>query len=141
MKQKWVLASGNRGKIAEISELIKPYNINILPQSEFNISDIPETGLTFVENALLKARHACLNSRLPCIADDSGIIVPSLNGEPGIYSACYAGTGSSEDNINKLINNLKKLPEDKYEDKYTAYFYCVIVFLQHHLSMLKTIEN
>jgi len=89
--KKIVLASGNQGKVREITSMLKGQEINILPQSEFNISDVEETGLTFVENALIKARHAAKISGLPAIADDSGIEVDALNGAPGIYSARYAG--------------------------------------------------
>jgi XTP/dITP diphosphohydrolase len=141
-QQNWVIASSNNGKITEINNLLKQYNINLRSQNEFNITDIPETGTTFIENALIKARHACTHTNLPALADDSGLVVPSLNGEPGIYSARYAGTkdnhgnscGDSKDNIKKLIHNLKQLPDDithHEHHKYYAYFYCVIVLLQY----------
>lgn len=121
-----VLASNNQGKIKEIQALLPDYEI--ISQSEFVQREAEETGLTFVENALLKARHAAQHSHLPIIADDSGLAVDALNGEPGIYSARYAGTGANDkDNNDKLLLKLEGIP---FEER-TARFICVIVMLQH----------
>lgn len=130
-KQTWVIASSNQGKIAEINQLLAPHQITLTAQSEYNVVDVPETATTFIENALIKARHACVNTNLPSLADDSGLVVPALNGEPGLYSARYAGTKNPQDNINKLLTNLKNTPEYNPDRMYGAYFYCVIVLLRH----------
>lgn len=123
---KIVFASNNQGKIQELQSLLKGTAIEIVPQSEFAIKDIEETGLTFVENALLKARNAAAISGLPAIADDSGLEVFSLQGRPGIYSARYAGVGASpQDNNSKLLKELEKEPNR------AARFYCVLVYLEH----------
>lgn len=120
-----VLASNNQGKIAELSELLSPSGITVIPQSEFNIIDIEETGTTFVENAILKAKHAAKISGLPALADDSGLVVPALNGEPGIYSARYAQTDNRQPkddkkNIEKLLAELAGKTDRK------AAFVCVM---------------
>jgi XTP/dITP diphosphohydrolase len=121
-----VLASNNLGKIREIRALLPDYTI--IPQSEFVQTEAEETGLTFVENALLKARHAAQYCDFPVIADDSGLAVDALNGAPGIYSARYAGIGASDrDNNDKLLLELAGVP---FEER-TARFICVIVMLQH----------
>ena len=121
-----VLASSNPGKIREIQALLP--NITVLPQSQFFQTEAEETGLTFVENALLKARHAAQHCHLPIIADDSGLVVDALNGEPGIYSARYAGKGASDqENNDKLLLELAGVP---FEER-TARFICVVVMLQH----------
>jgi len=126
--KKIVLASGNLGKVREITAMLKGQEIDILPQSEFNVSEVEETGLTFVENALIKARHAAKISGLPAIADDSGIEVDALNGAPGIYSARYAGVGASDsDNLDKLLVDIESVDESKR----TARFQCVLVMLSH----------
>jgi len=126
--KKIVLASGNQGKFREITSMLKGQSIDILPQSEFNVSEVEETGLTFVENALIKARHATKISGLPAIADDSGIEVDALNGAPGIYSARYAGVGASDsDNLEKLLQDVVSVEEP---DR-TARFQCVLVLLRH----------
>lgn len=123
-----VLASNNAGKVKEINALLAGTHFHVMPQSEFNVEEAEETGLTFVENALIKARNAASHTNLPAIADDSGIEVPALNGAPGIYSARYAGVGASdEDNLNKLIEDIKPLNK---EDR-AARFVCVMVFLKH----------
>lgn len=128
----WLLASNNSGKIKEINHLLKQFHITIKSQAEYNIPEIEETGLTFVENALLKARHACSITNMPTLADDSGLVVPALNGEPGIYSARYANTGNSQDNINKLIQKLSNLNNNTHNKNiYKAYFYCTIVLLKY----------
>lgn len=128
--QNWVIASNNKGKIEEINNLFKPYNIILKSQSEYNVQEVPETATTFIENALIKARHACEQTNLPSLADDSGLVVPSLNGEPGLYSARYSGTNNDQDNIQKLLTKLtpqanKIIP---------AYLYCIIVLLRHKLD-------
>lgn len=124
--QKIVLASGNPGKIREIQALLADHPI--VPQSDFSISDVEETGTTFVENAIIKARHASLHSGLPAIADDSGLVVDALNGAPGVFSARYAGPGSSDqDNLQKLLGELDGVPEAER----SARFICVLVFMQH----------
>ncbi len=121
-----VLASSNAGKIREIEALLP--NVSMLPQSQFVPTDAEETGLTFVENAIIKARHAAKHCKLPVLADDSGLAVDALQGAPGIYSARYAGIGASDqDNIVKLLFDLKDVPETKR----TARFICVLVMLQH----------
>ena len=123
-----VLASGNQGKLREFQHLLDNLNIDMLPQSQFNVDSVEETGLTFVENAILKARHAAKISGLPAIADDSGIEVDALNGQPGIYSARYAGEGASDaENNAKLLKNLEGLPQEQR----TARFHCVLVYLRH----------
>ncbi len=116
-----VLASNNEGKIAELSVLLADHNIEVIPQSEFNIEDVEETGTTFVENAILKAKNAAKISGLPALADDSGLVVPALGGEPGIYSARYAGTPKSDrKNYEKLLKELAGNPNRK------AAFVCVM---------------
>ena len=123
-----VLASGNKGKLREFQHLLDKLNIDMLPQSQFDVDSVEETGLTFVENAILKARHAARISGLPAIADDSGIEVDALNGQPGIYSARYAGEDASDtDNNAKLLKNLEGLPQEQR----TARFHCVLVYLRH----------
>lgn len=124
--QKIVLASSNQGKIAEFSRLLGSENYKIIPQSELNIHDAEETGLTFVENALIKARHASAASGLPAIADDTGLVVEALNGAPGLYSARYAGEhGNSTANIAKVLSEMAGVTERE------AYFYCCLVYLRH----------
>ena len=128
--RKVVLASGNKGKLVELAAILEQKDVQLLPQSEFSVSDADETGLSFVENALIKARHACLATGLPAIADDSGIEVDALNGEPGIYSARYAGShgpAADKENNAKLLRELENIAE---ADR-TARFQCVIVFLRH----------
>lgn len=126
--QELVVATGNQGKLKEISQLLAPLHIRVRGQKEFAIPDIEETGLTFVENALLKARNTCAHTGKPALADDSGIEVDALNGAPGIYSARYAGTGASDSaNVDKLLHALRGVPEEKR----TARFQCVMVYLRH----------
>lgn len=123
-----VLASNNKGKVREINQLLAEQQIEVIPQADFGIPDADETGLSFVENAILKARQAAQHSGLPAIADDSGIEVDALNGAPGIYSARYSGAGASdEDNLRKLLEALKDTPEAER----TARFQCVMVYLRH----------
>ena len=106
--KKIVLASGNAGKVREINKLFAGSDIEIVPQSEFDVPDVPETGTTFVENAIIKARHAAECTGLPAISDDSGIEVDALDARPGVYSARYAGEDASdEDNNNKMLEELQ----------------------------------
>lgn len=125
---KLVLASGNKGKIKEFSEIFSPLAIEIIPQQELAISDAEETGLSFIENAILKARHAAKLSGLPALADDSGIAVDFLGGAPGIYSARFAGKhGDDQANNEKLLQELKNVPEHERG----ASFHCVLALLRH----------
>jgi XTP/dITP diphosphohydrolase len=124
--EKIVLASGNPGKIREIQAILADHPI--VPQSAFNVIDAEETGATFVENAILKARNAALHCQLPAIADDSGLVVDALNGAPGVISARYAGVGASDqDNVGKLLRELEGVPAERR----TARFICVMVFMEH----------
>jgi len=126
--QKIVLASGNTGKIKEFQAMLADYSI--IPQSEFDIREIEETGTTFVENAILKARHAAFESQLPAIADDSGLVVDALEGQPGVISARYAGVGASDkDNLLKLMSDINALPNNKAP--FYARFVCVLAFMKH----------
>ncbi len=123
-----VLASSNKGKLKEIKNILADINLTVIPQSEFNIVDVEETGLSFVENSILKARHASQVTGLPAIADDSGLEVDALDGAPGIYSARYAGeTATDQQNVEKLLNELKDIPDHLR----TARFQCLIVFMRH----------
>lgn len=123
-----VLASNNPGKVREINALLADKQIEIAPQAQFGVSEAEETGLSFVENALLKARHAAQHTGLPAIADDSGIEVDALNGAPGIYSARYAGKGASDqENLEKLLADLNAVPEEQR----TARFQCLMVYMRH----------
>ncbi|MET4730525.1 XTP/dITP diphosphohydrolase [Lysobacter enzymogenes] len=125
---KLVLASSNAGKLVELRELLGDTGIELVAQSDLGVEDIEETGSTFVENALLKARHACAVTGLPALADDSGICVDALGGAPGLYSARYAGRhGDNEANIDKLLAALKDVPDERRG----AHFYAVIVALRH----------
>ena len=127
-KQQIVLASNNQGKVREINECLDGTPFRIVPQSIFNVPEIEETGLTFVENALLKARNAARYTNHPVIADDSGIEVLALKGRPGIYSARYAGLNATDkDNLDKLIEEIKPLTEVDRQ----ARFVCLMVYLRH----------
>lgn len=129
--KKVVLASGNKGKVREINQILAGLDFEVVPQTEFDVPEIEETGLTFVENAILKARNASLHTGLPAIADDSGLEVDALNGAPGIYSARYAGEGASdEQNLTKLLNTLAGVPEAER----TARFQCLMVYMSHELD-------
>jgi XTP/dITP diphosphohydrolase len=124
--QQLVLASSNPGKIKEIQAILAKQVI--VPQSAFNVTDADETGSTFVENAIIKARNAALHCNLSSIADDSGLVVDALKGAPGVTSARYAGVGASDhDNVLKLLDELKGVPDERR----TARFICVIVFMEH----------
>lgn len=125
---KIVLATSNKGKVAEFQNLLAPLNWEIILQSNVGVSEIEENGLTFIENALLKARNAAKYSNLPALADDSGLMVDALKGEPGIYSSRYAGKNATDkQNISKLLNELAVTPELER----TARFYCVLVYLRY----------
>ena len=127
-KQEIVLASNNQGKAREINALLDSTRFNAISQSDFNVEEVEETGLTFIENALIKARNAARFTHHPVIADDSGIEVLALKGMPGIYSARYAGRDASDaENLNKLIEHIKPLSE---EDR-KARFVCLMVYLRH----------
>jgi XTP/dITP diphosphohydrolase len=124
---KLVLASGNAGKLAELCEILADVDVELVAQSELRITDAEETGSTFVENAILKARHAARASGLPALGDDSGICVDALDGAPGLRSARYAGThGDSAANIAKLLDALRDVPDARR----TAHFHCSIVLLR-----------
>lgn len=126
--KKIVLATGNQGKLREFAQLLAPLKINIVSQAELDVVEAEETGLSFVENAIIKARNACKQTGLAAIADDSGIEVDALRGAPGIYSSRYAGeSASDEDNIAALLNALKDVPASERG----ARFQCVIVFMRH----------
>jgi XTP/dITP diphosphohydrolase len=131
MSKTIVLASSNTGKVREFNQLLGGLHIEVVPQSHFNVADAEETGLTFVENAILKARNAAQHTRLPAFADDSGLEVDALHGAPGIYSARYAGPKASDaENLEKLLALLKDMPEEKRG----ARFQCVLVYLRHALD-------
>ena len=128
-KMEVVLASSNQGKIKEFQKILSDVGMNITPQEEFFVQSVDETGLTFVENAILKARHASLQTKLPAIADDSGLQVDFLKGAPGIYSARFAGDkASDEENNNYLLERLTKVPKSLRTARYQA----VIVFLKDY---------
>lgn len=128
MMKKIVLATGNQGKVREMADLLNDFGFDVVAQSEFNVSDVAETGTTFVENAIIKARHAAKETGLPAIADDSGLEVDYLNGAPGIYSARYAGEGASDqDNIDKLLEAMQGVAEEQR----SARFHCVLVLMRH----------
>ncbi|WP_422103319.1 RdgB/HAM1 family non-canonical purine NTP pyrophosphatase [Vreelandella sp.] len=123
-----VLASGNAGKLREFNQLLSPLGLDVRPQSDFGVHDVEETGLTFVENALIKAREASRVSGLPALADDSGLEVDALHGAPGIYSARYAGEPKSDERNNeKLLAALSECAEGQRSGRY----WCVLVYLRH----------
>jgi XTP/dITP diphosphohydrolase len=123
-----VLASGNRGKLKEFQTLLSGAGYAVRAQSEFELTSAEETGLTFVENALLKARHVCVQTGLPALADDSGIEVDALQGQPGIYSARFAGEQASDaDNNDKLLGQLAQVPNEMRAARYQ----CVLVLMRH----------
>lgn len=128
MISKIVLASGNKGKLKEFNQVLGNLNVEVIPQSAFAVTDADETGLSFVENAILKARHAAEATGLPALADDSGLEVDALNGAPGIYSARFSGDGATDVLNNALL--LEKLAGIPPEQR-TARFRCVLVFMRH----------
>lgn len=132
MPQKIVIASGNQGKIKEFNALFEASPIQVVSQADFNVPEAEETGLSFVENAIIKARNACIHTNLPAIADDSGLAVDALNGQPGIYSARYSQDqcgeqANDESNNKKLLEELK----DTADDARSARFICALAFMQH----------
>lgn len=121
-----VLASGNSGKLRELGSLLAPFGFDLVSQSTLGLQTPPETGTTFAENALLKARHAAAMTNLPALADDSGIEVDALGGRPGIYSARYAGEGASDQaNLRKMLDEMREIPASQR----TARYQCVIAFV------------
>ncbi|MCL1036843.1 RdgB/HAM1 family non-canonical purine NTP pyrophosphatase [Shewanella submarina] len=121
-----VLASGNKGKLKEFAEMLQDFKVEVLPQSQFDVPEVAETGTTFVENAIIKARHAAEITGLPAIADDSGLEVDALDGAPGIYSARYSGDNATEvGNYQKLLTNLEGV------EQRSARFQCVLVYMRH----------
>ena len=126
--QKIVLASGNRKKVAELTQLLAQFQLQVIPQTDLNVEDVPETGTTFVENAIIKARHAAEVTGLPAIADDSGIEVDYLDGQPGIYSARFSGKhGDDQANNDLLLDKLQGVANQQR----TARYQCVLVFMKH----------
>lgn len=126
--KKIVLASGNKGKLQEFQQLLSSCGFDIVPQSDFDVPDVEETGLSFVENAIIKARHASQHTGLPAIADDSGLEVDALNGQPGIYSARFSGPHATDQtNNSKLLHELAAMPKHQR----SARFQCLLVFMQH----------
>ena len=130
--RKIVLASSNAGKLNELQQLLQPLGAQLISQATLDIGDAEETGLTFIENAILKARHASEQSGLPAIADDSGLAVDALAGAPGIYSARYAGVDGDREqrdqaNNRKLLTQLQSVPDGQR----SAQFHCVLVYLRH----------
>ena len=127
MDREYVLASGNQGKLREIMAMLSPLGFVVRPQSVWQVPEAAETASTFIENSLIKARQAAGHTGLPSIADDSGLVVPALNGEPGIYSSRYAGNGADDE-----ANNRKLLAElsGKQGAQRDAYFFCAMVLVQ-----------
>lgn len=136
MSKQIVLASGNAGKLREFNAMMADLGLEFVRQSEFGVQDADETGLTFVENALLKARHAAKATGMPAMADDSGIVVDALGGAPGLYSARYSGAGDEANNA-KLLEEMKNVPDEQR----TARFYCCIVYLRHANDQLPIIAE
>lgn len=126
-KQQVILASGNAGKLKEFNDAFIDLGIELIPQPKTTEYEVEETGTTFVENAIIKARHASQLSGLPALADDSGLIVPALDGAPGVYSARYAGLpANSLNNLNLLLKNMESINNRE------AYFFCCLVYMRHH---------
>ena len=126
--QKVVLATGNPGKVRELASLLADFGLDIVAQTELGVDSAEETGLTFIENAILKARHAAQITGLPAIADDSGLAVDALGGAPGIYSARYSGEDATDQRyLEKLLDALLDVPDDRRQ----AQFHCVLVYLRH----------
>ena len=126
--QQLVLASGNRGKLREFSNLFEDFGTEVVPQSDLGIESPEETGLSFIENALLKARHASAVAHLPAMADDSGLVMPALDGAPGLYSARFAGAhATDQDNLNLLLDRLQGFsPEDRQ-----GHYICALALVRH----------
>ncbi|POU04472.1 XTP/dITP diphosphatase [Escherichia sp. ESNIH1] len=126
--QKVVLATGNAGKVRELASLLNDFGLDVVAQTELGVESAEETGLTFIENAIIKARHAAQVTGLPAIADDSGLAVDALGGAPGIYSARFAGADASdEQNLEKLLVELQDVPDGERQ----AQFHCVLVYMRH----------
>ncbi len=135
---KLVLASGNKGKLRELAHMLEPLHIEVHSQADFDVTPVDESGLTFVENALLKAREASRVSGLPALGDDSGLVVDALDGRPGIYSARFAGESASDaDNNDKLLAQLADLPMERR----TAHFHCCLVLLRHEADPVPIIAE
>jgi XTP/dITP diphosphohydrolase len=133
-----VLASNNQGKIEEFQPLLAPLGIELISQATLGIESVEETGLSFIENALIKARHACAHSGLPALADDSGLSVAALNGAPGIYSARIAGSNASDDEkVQALLQQMQSVSSDKRQGRY----HCAIVLMQHPLDPIPLIAE
>jgi len=123
-----VLASNNQGKVREFNQVLADCHLDVHPQAEFGVVEVEETGLTFVENAIIKARHAARQTGVPALADDSGIEVDALSGAPGIRSARFAGeSATDEENVERLLSMLAEVPEDRR----TARFQCLLVYMAH----------
>ena len=126
MIEKLIIASGNAGKLAEIQTLFAPFNIDVLPQSAFNVAESPEPHCTFIENALAKARHASLATGLPALADDSGLCLEALEGAPGVHSAYFCGEKDDAKNNAHILKTLKQ-----HENRF-AHYYCCLVLVRKH---------
>lgn len=133
MNKKIVLATSNNGKVAEMQSQLYEFGFDVVPQSQYNFEEAVEDGLSFVENALIKARHACKHTGLPAVADDSGLEVDALDGRPGIYSSRYAD-GSEKEGQGDAANNKKLLGALDNENNRAARFQCVIVYMQHEFD-------
>lgn len=134
MSKRIVLASGNEGKLRELQQLLQILNVDLVTQKSLGIREADETGLTFIENAIIKARHASDASALPALADDSGLAVDALGGAPGIYSARFADSAADADRATRDVANNQKLLElldGLDETKRVAQFHCVLVYLRH----------
>lgn len=126
--KKLVLATGNQGKVKEMADLLSEFGFEVEAQSQYKVSEVAETGTTFIENAIIKARHAAKETGLPAIADDSGLEVDALQGAPGIYSARYSGEGATDQrNLDKLLEEMKGVPSEQR----SARFHCVLVLMRH----------
>lgn len=126
--QKVVLATGNAGKVRELASLLNDFGLDVVAQTELGVESAEETGLTFIENAIIKARHAAQVTGLPAIADDSGLAVDALGGAPGIYSARFAGVDATDQqNLEKLLVELQDVPDSERQ----AQFHCVLVYMRH----------
>ena len=126
--QKVVLATGNAGKVRELASLLNDFGLDVVAQTELGVDSVEETGLTFIENAIIKARHAAKVTGLPALADDSGLAVDVLGGAPGIYSARFSGVDASDQqNLEKLLEELQDVPDEKRQ----AQFHCVLVYMRH----------
>lgn len=135
--RKIILASGNEGKLKELQSILVGLNVDLLPQPKTKEYEVEETGTTFIENAIIKARHACMLSGLPSIADDSGLVVDALDGQPGVHTARYAGANCNQvDNMELILKNL--LPFKNIEQR-RATFICALVFMQSEVDPLPII--